>query len=76
VYCSLNRRNTTPEHIGILQLFSGNRMVNLYSMTVPSELSIPTQLTISAQDLYTGVFVYSITVSGKVIVSKKFIIIK
>jgi len=42
----------------------------------PLTKGTPTQLTISAQDLYTGVFVYSITVSGKVIVSKKFIIIK
>ena len=36
----------------------------------------PTQLIISAQDLYTGVFVYSITINGKIVASKKFIIIK
>ena len=51
-------------------------MTKLYSMSVHSAPDTPTQLNISAQDLYTGVFVYSITVSGKVIVSKKFIIIK
>ena len=42
----------------------------------PLTKGIPTQLSISAQDLYTGVFVYSITVGGKVLASKKFIIIK
>ncbi|MBK9250172.1 MAG: hypothetical protein IPM69_19210 [Ignavibacteria bacterium] len=51
-------------------------MANIYSMFVHSELCIHGQLIISAKDLYTGVFVYSITVSGKVIASKKFIIIK
>jgi hypothetical protein len=36
----------------------------------------PTQLVISARDLYTDVFIYSITIDGKVIASKKLIIIK
>ncbi len=37
---------------------------------------IPTQITISSANLYTGVFVYSISINSKVFASKKFIVIK
>lgn len=37
---------------------------------------MPTQLVVSAKELYTGVFVYSIVANNKVLATKKFIIIK
>lgn len=42
----------------------------------PLTKGLPTQMSVSAHDLYTGVFVYSIVANGKVLASKKFIIIK
>ena len=37
---------------------------------------VPSQISVSANDLYTGVFAYSISINGKILASKKFIIIK
>ena len=42
----------------------------------PLTKGIPAQLSVSASDLYTGVFVYSIIANGKVLATKKFIVIK
>lgn len=64
--------NVAGEPTMVISPYSRSEVMKTYKL----QKGMPTQLTVTASDLGTGVYVYSVMIADNVVASKKFIIIK